>query len=73
MTKIQKDFDLSRPLDEALLQRISDVHAIYGIQQIKVAPSLDRLTVVYDATRLRPAEVESALASAGIPVGTTVP
>jgi hypothetical protein len=29
---------------------------------------MDGLTVDYDATRLRPAEVESALAAAGIPV-----
>jgi len=73
MTKIQKHFRLTRRLDEQLLERISDVHAIYGIQQIQVAPSLDGLTVVYDATRLRPAEVESALASAGIPVEVPVP
>jgi hypothetical protein len=29
---------------------------------------MDGITVEYDATRLRPAEVESALAGAGIPV-----
>lgn len=73
MTKIQKHFRLLRALDEPLLERISDVHAIYGIQQVQVAPSLDGLTVVYDATRLRPAEVEAALAGAGIPIETTVP
>lgn len=71
MTKIEKQFRLTRPLDDQLLERISDVHAVYGFQQIKVAPSLDELTVVYDATRLRPAEVESALAMAGIPLETT--
>ena len=48
--------------------RIADAHALYGIQRVKVAPSLDSLMVEYDATRLRPAEVESALAGAGIPV-----
>ena len=73
MTKIQKEFHLSRPLDDKLLERIPAVHSIYGIQQIIVAPSLDRLTVQYDATRLRPAEVESALAMAGIPVAPTLP
>jgi hypothetical protein len=29
---------------------------------------MDSLIVDYDATRLRPAEVESALAAAGIPI-----
>ena len=68
MTKVQVRFRLLKPLDETLLARISDAHALYGMQRIQVAPSLDGLMVEYDATRLRPAEVEAALASAGIPV-----
>jgi hypothetical protein len=68
MTKVQMRFRLQRPLDDALLSRIADTYSIYGIQKIRVNPSLDGLTVEYDATRLRPAEVESALATAGIPV-----
>jgi hypothetical protein len=38
-------------------------------QGVRVAPRMDSLTVDYDATRLRPAEVESALA-AGIPIAS---
>jgi hypothetical protein len=68
MTKVQIRFRLQKPLDDVLLSRISDAYSIYGIQKIQVAPSLDGLTVEYDATRLRPAEVESALDRAGIPV-----
>ena len=68
MTKVQMRFRLQKPLDDAMLARISDAYALYGIQKVKVAPSLDALTVEYDATRLRPAEVESALAGAGLPV-----
>ncbi|HJT86926.1 MAG TPA: hypothetical protein VJ732_03695 [Bryobacteraceae bacterium] len=68
MTKMQIRFRLLKPLDEVLLSRISDAHSIYGIQHVQVAPSLDALTVEYDATRLRLPEVESALANAGIPV-----
>jgi hypothetical protein len=70
MTKVQIRFRVQRPLDEAMLERISDAHSLYGIQHVKVDPSLESLTVEYDATRLRPAEVESALACAGIPVLT---
>jgi hypothetical protein len=74
MTRIQTQFALRQRLDETLLARISDAHALYGIFRLQVAPTLDRLTVEYDATRLRPAEVESALAGAGIPVSrSTVP
>jgi hypothetical protein len=71
MTKVQMQFRLRQPLDESLLQAISDVHAIYGIQRVRVAPSLDQLFVEYDASRLRPAEVEAALAQAGIPLQAT--
>ena len=68
MTKVQIRFRLQKPLDDVMLARISDAYALYGIQKVKVAASLDSLMVEYDATRLRPAEVESALAGAGIPV-----
>ena len=68
MTKVQMRFRLERPLDEEQLARIGDAYSIYGIQRIQIAPTFDGLTVEYDATRLRPAEVESALASAGIPI-----
>jgi hypothetical protein len=68
MTKIQVRFRLQHPLTDILAERISDAHAIYGIQKLQVSPSLDSLLVEYDATRLKPAEVESALAGAGIAV-----
>jgi hypothetical protein len=68
MTKVQIRFRLQKPLDDTMLERLSDTSALYGIQKIKIDPALDGLMVEYDATRLRPAEVESALAGAGIPV-----
>jgi hypothetical protein len=70
MTKVQIHFRLQRPLDNTMLSRIEQVHTLYGIQRVRVAPSMDSLTVDYDATRLRPAEVESALAAAGIPIAS---
>jgi hypothetical protein len=68
MTKVQIRFRLPKALDETQLQRLGDANAVYGIQGIKLSPAMDGLTVEYDATRLRPAEVESTLAGAGIPV-----
>jgi len=68
MTKVQIHFRLQKPLDALLLQRIAETHTLYGIYHVEVSPSLDNVTVEYDATRLRPAEVELALSSAGIPV-----
>lgn len=66
MTKLQIRFKLQKPLDDVLLSHISDAHSFYGIFQIQVSPAMDGLMVEYDATRLKPAEVESALAGAGI-------
>ena len=68
MTKVQIRFKLQKPLTDVLLARIADAHAFYGIYMIQVSPAMDGLTVEYDATRLKPAEVESAIAGAGIAV-----
>lgn len=72
MTKVQVHFALQRPLDDALMARISDAHALYGMLQVKLDSSLDGITVEYDASRLRPAEVEAALTGYGIPVMAAV-
>jgi len=71
MTKVQIRFHLERPLEDAMLARLSNAYTQYGIQKITLAPGLDSLLVEYDATRLRPAEVEAAMASAGIAVKPT--
>lgn len=68
MTKVQLRYELLRPLDDVLLKRISDAHGIYGFQRIQVEPSLDKITVDYDASRLSRANVEAKLHAAGIPV-----
>jgi len=68
MTKVQIDFQLQHRLDDALMTCLGKAYSIYGIQKISLAPSQDSLTVEYDATRLRPAEVQAALTRVGIPV-----
>ncbi|MBL8238972.1 MAG: hypothetical protein JNM66_16235 [Bryobacterales bacterium] len=68
MTKVQRHYELLRPLDGTLLKRISDAHGIYGFQRIEVAPSLDKILVEYDASRLTRGGVEAKLHGAGIPV-----
>jgi allophanate hydrolase subunit 1 len=66
MTKVQIRFRLRQPLRDTLLQTIADAHTLYGIQRVQLSPAMDSLMVEYDATRLRPAEVEAALSGAGI-------
>lgn len=64
MTKVQIHLGLQRPLDDAMMERIADANSIYGIEHIKILPSLTEIVVEYDATRLKP---ERALAQEGIP------
>ena len=68
MTKVQRRFRLTKPLDDSSLDNLSAANAIYGIYRLKLSPAMDELFVEYDATRMRPAEVESALAMAGVPI-----
>jgi hypothetical protein len=68
MTKVQLKYDLLRPLDDTLMEQIARVHSVYGILRVALAPSLDKLTVEYDASRLNPLEVENVLQSAGLPI-----
>ena len=68
MTRVQIHFRLQKPLDDAMMARIGDAHAVYGIQRVEVGASMDSLLVEYDATRMKPADVEATLAGAGIPV-----
>ncbi len=68
MTKVELTYPLAKPLDEDLLRRLGDVHAIYGINRLEVNPDLKSLRVGYDASRLTPKDVEGALRRAGIPI-----
>lgn len=68
MTKVQIRFKLQHPLDDILLARISDAHSFYGIQRLTLTPAMDGLMVEYDASRLKAADVESALLGGGVPV-----
>lgn len=68
MTYMQKDFDLLRKLDEADSEAIEELHSYYGIQKVRIAPALDRITVNYDATRLSPADINAVLVRFGVPI-----
>ena len=72
MTKVQIHFPLQRELEDASLARIADAHSLYGILRVKLDPKMDGISVEYDASRLRPAEVEAALTGFGIPITPVV-
>lgn len=68
MTKVQVQFELERPLDEAAMEAISRAHGYYGIQLVRLLRSMDSILVEYDASRLTETDVESTLHRAGVPV-----
>jgi hypothetical protein len=72
MTKVLLHFDLLRPLDDSMMEQIARAHSVYGILRVSLAPTMDKITVEYDATRLNPREVESILHSAGLPIALHV-
>jgi copper chaperone CopZ len=68
MTKLQIHYELVRPLTDEDATSVANVHGYYGIMRVHVAPSLDKLTVDYDASRLSEKDVEAALIRYGVPI-----
>ena len=59
MTKVQLHYELHRPLTDADEKAIRDVHSTYGMQRVQLSPTLNKLNVEYDASRLTEQDVES--------------
>jgi hypothetical protein len=68
MTKVTLHYDLERKLTEEDFANIAAVHCVYGMVRVQLAPSLDKITVDYDASRLMRDDMEAALARYGIPI-----
>lgn len=76
MTKVQKQFQLEQRAaadSDALLENINRAQAIYGIERITIAPALDQVTVLFDASRLRVADIEATLRRCGLPIAPPAP
>jgi hypothetical protein len=68
MTKVQLEYDLIRPLTDHDDAGLGDINSVYGIERVQLAPSLDRLRVEYDASRLSEKDVEAVLQRFGLPI-----
>ena len=68
MTKVQTEYDLVRPLRDEDASGVADVHSWYGILRVQPSPSLDKLMVEYDASRLSEQDVEAVLQRFGLPI-----
>jgi hypothetical protein len=69
MTKVTLHYDLERNLiEEEDYTRIAAIQSVYGMVRVQLAPSLDKITVDYDASRLMKKDVEASLGRHGIPL-----
>lgn len=73
MTKVDTSFELSRALDERDLLNFSKLTSVYGILMAKMASSLDKIFIEYDASRLTPDEVQGVTERFGLPIKVPVP
>ncbi len=69
MTKVEIPFELERPLDAAVCDRMAETLSVYGMLRVALGPGPGKLTVEYDASRLTADDVEAILRKAGVPVG----
>ena len=68
MTKVQLEYDLERPLTDDDAAGVADAHSWYGILRVQLAPSLDKLAVEFDASRLTEKDVEVVLLRFHLPI-----
>lgn len=71
MTKVELQYDLVRKLDDADANAVSRVHGFFGVLKVKIANSLDKISVDYDASRLSRLDLEGVLVRYGIPIRRT--
>ena len=72
MTKVTLHYDFTRPLTDEDFDNIASVHSTYGMSHVRVSPSLDKLIVDYDASRLMKTDVEAVLTRHGLPIRAAV-
>ncbi|MBI4889848.1 MAG: hypothetical protein HY821_04425 [Acidobacteria bacterium] len=68
MTKVQAKYHFTKPFEEGWTAAIERLHSVYGLQAVQLAPDLQHLTVLYDASRLKLTDVERQLRVAGLPL-----
>lgn len=68
MTKVEVEYLLEFPVNDETMEAISRSHSIYGLRRVRLTPSMDRLVVTYDASRMQLPDVERALHESGLAV-----
>jgi hypothetical protein len=68
MTLVEIRYRFIAPFEDQFTAAIEAAHSIYGLRAVKLDANLEGVTVLYDASRLSPEDVENALRRLGLPV-----
>jgi hypothetical protein len=68
MTLLEITYELHSSLTCEQLQRLGEFANTYGLRRFRVDEKQHRLTLEYDASRLRETQVAHVLGKAGIPI-----
>lgn len=68
MTRVELQYELTKPLVDTDYERLSRLLSVYGVMGYKLRQDLSGMTVEYDATRLDPDGVDRVLYRNGLPV-----
>lgn len=72
MTLVEITYELQKPLTTEHLRALGEFANTYGLRRFRTDEKKNRLSFEYDASRLKPAEVASVLARAGIAIARRV-
>lgn len=68
MTLVEARYRFTAPFQDEFTTAIQSAHSEYGVRSLKLDPTLEELTVLYDASRLTPEDVDHTLHRMGLPV-----
>ncbi|MBI5282557.1 MAG: hypothetical protein HY858_12810 [Candidatus Solibacter usitatus] len=68
MTKVEVRYEFTSPFQDSWTPALESLSSVYGLQQVRLGGKLDSLTICFDASRLRLADVDGHLRRAGLPV-----
>jgi hypothetical protein len=72
MTLVEVTYQLQEPLRPEQLRALGQFANVYGLRRFRVDPERNRISLEYDASRLKETEVAQALRGARIAVGVRV-
>jgi hypothetical protein len=68
MTRVEAHYEFEAPFEEGFAESVGELHAVYGLQSVQLNQELNGLSVIFDASRLKPEDVDHVLRRNGLPV-----